>query len=592
MKQPQSFFQTAKAIAYPVWLRNKRTYIGSALGLAVTILAAYAVHFGADQIPPNRSGEVAPTVFIQYLLAVVVLFISFNLAGKAMSVWEMGTTMSASPEIRELVKARQAQNEATYGAKGILPAGAVTFPVSTRDLALAPLFIGVLHATAAAILYAVFVVLPLRLPIPVVLPTLALALLVCASQGGAWMIAERSGAGCLFTATAIVGPMLLGIAWVKQVPEPALSAVAALLIVWAIRSTLATAPLMRHSASAGRALPVDVPSKPTRDPLQNESTFPSAMKAQVWAHLAGRAYIGMAVLVGMLCFVVFVYCLISDATPSARIGVGDIRIGTSALLFLLCLPGGILVATMFASNSPMTENMPGGGGPLSKGISGFFIIRPMSSVRFVAARLIANIKSTLAASWVLAACMILWLLVPGRENGREGTLLELLVAHASVRGLLLATLCVGGYVLSLWCVLAGDPLRAIFGRRKGEYYSMGPIMIAVIGWQFIRDIPGGENTPTAVLVATGVGLALIAVKAAVAMLGIYRLRHRNLVSVPILVKGAGVYVGIWLAFVAAFGALLPTDQLPLSLIAIVVALILPANRILWQILAFDDARHQ
>ena len=565
------------------------------------IVLDYVMHFASYRSGPASADTTDMIRLGDYFLSGVVLFICFAMASKVSTLWQPDGSNSASPEAREVIKARQTQQSSTpFAVRGLFSSDTFSLPVTTRDLVLVPMLIGVLSAVSCGLIFWVAVVLPFQVHVPVLLSILLLALTVTGSQACSWLLLAKSLFGCLLMPLTGFGPILGAVAWMNHVPDGLLDGASIALILASISVSLWAAPFARNSttmAGSYNAAAIERAHSEKGKRKQKEvddSKLPSPFQTQVWAESARKGYLALSFITGMSGIILLIVCLFYDATPSVRLGIGDIEIGTSTRLFLLCIPITLLFAGMFTANSPNVEAMNRVGKGSNSAMDPFSAIRPMGTAGFVIARLVGNVKTALVSSWILAVSMTLLLLAPARERQTTGTLGSVLATHASPSGLALSCIIVLSVPFLIWCSLSGDPFRAIFPKKFREYLSVGPIVAVVVVVSLVRESANSGSWDLSYILGllTYIGIGLVCLKAMFAAAALVRIRRKGLLDSSVLIKIAVSWVGLGFFIVAAFHFLLPPDFVPLDALTVLVLLLLPANRILWQILALDASRHE
>ncbi len=594
----QSLIQTLLAFAYPIGIARRRKVIESTVALFVAILASYGIKFLAPGLFPSGSPKAVKEMVdrLENFPAGVLFGILYFQA--------MGL---GSPEINT-----------TDTPASLLTQRTFVLPVTTKKLVLIPMLMASLFVLVPAILYAVFAILPLNLHVPVCLPLLMLAYTVCSSNSSAWMMSATAPFGCLFLPIQLGAPFAVLIGWINGYSPVLLSIGVCVVLLVSVLSALAAAPQARISSrqlGAKRAtgnLDKQKARGLTRVMESDSTPFPSSREAQYWIETARNIHVSVPMVIGVMGLIILVFLWISSSdwmvgifgsnskvqATTEGLGIGGIQVGPHLPLFLLVLPGAAMFCFMFAANSKVARTITLGKVSNEDSLDPFIAIRPVTSLQITVARLKSAVKTAVNLAIVVTALLFLWTLSPAKEGLHRGPLIELLSAHATFRTWLLVFVVALSLPFVLWTCLAGEPIAAVTGSRKSRVGTSMPIVIAfftvvpILGGVIIASL---DETHQLELIRTWLMFfltILVAIKLIVAVVGALRLRRKALISVPELRIGAISWIVALILFSFVYECVIQPDLAGLVFISLIVAAILPMNRILWQVLRLDESRHR
>jgi len=570
-----AFIQTCGAFARPMWMQYSKNFIGTGCGTLGAILATHLfIHLpeAITQLKPHDGIEVR---FFSMGISILLFLNCYFLAIKIGSGYDSGKDNPGSK---------------MYGTQNF------TLPVSTRNLVLAPMAIYIGSVIVFWAAYCLGAILPIGISLPVLLPTLLLALVVAASQASAWMIRTKAGIGCLLMLVALAAPLLAFVAYLTHVPLGIPTAVATGLIVVSVWLSLEFAPLARHSVSS-KSIKKNAERWAQKEAKKaNAEPLPplhSPLPTQLWYHTALRHHKFAPVLSAIVCVSLLVWIPLSDLTPMESIHVGRILVVPAVTLFwVCCLPLNVLFGWMSTSITEPQGAIRNGKFVTDSGLDPFIATRPISSLCIVAARLITTFRSTLWACGFVVASSLALLLTPATEGSKQAMLGELLADHISWRGSVLTVLALIGLPLVIWTLQLSLPLERIFGKFLGIGLRAGMIFAAVFGAELylatMRDF-SLSGVLRNVLVP---GFVVLTLKLLASAYGLLKLCRQKLIGQSNALKSAAMWFGTATVLTAWVAIALPPGRVPVVDIFLAVSLILPANRILWKILLLDASRHQ
>jgi len=445
--------------------------------------------------------------------------------------------------------------------------------------------------------YWVAAILPNQIAVPMLLPALVLVLVVAATQAGSWMIRTRPGVGCLLSLLAIGGPIFSVVAYVNGVPLGISTMVTAVLIAGSVWLSLENAPLARHSI--GNIRTVENAAKWAERDAKKGAAPPlappkSPLATQLWYQTSQRPHYLALFLTGITCFGLLVWVLASH-DPASSIGIGAILVPPSVVGFGLSLPLCVVYCQMSSSVIEPQGSFRDGKFVKNTGLDPFFAIRPMTTTGLVTARLITSFRSCLLASAVVEISSVALLLAPATEGHRSGLLGDLLLLHINTHAAILAALVIFTLPLVIWSIQLNLPLNQIFGERLGPILRFGAMFLAIFGLEqlyFHVSVKGDIPLAALPIFYFVFGLAAVALKLTGCGFAIFRLCRKRLISKDNAIRLVGIWVLAVAILAGAYALALPRDLIPLGDVWVAIAMILPANRILWKILLLDASRHQ
>lgn len=568
MRVSNSLARTTAAFAYPLWRHQRINCLYAGIAWFLISGSAYSLSTFDSSHAVSR--------ILQYIIGGSLLAVFF--------MWSTTTSGILSPTL-----ARR---------DGLCIQSLFVLPIRTEDLVLAPMFICILIAVLPCLLFWVAVVVPLGFNIPILLPLLLLTLVVTSTHAGNWLTASKSKAGRLLSIVA-GAPILIVFGWIKQMPEPALCVLAFALIGLSVYASLEFAPFVRHSIARHRNSTAARTSsaKPSVELIPNEPPLQGPLNTQIWYESVRKLYVVMPILTGMGAVSLLCFKLFSSNSKMTSL-VGDIGVSSSAGEFFMLVPLVLLGAFLFASNSRIQNVTANPQSLKDSALELFVAIRPISTSSIVGSKLRINIRGALLTSGVVLIGFFLWSLLPAQSPSEHGTILGLLLTHARPRLWRFIGLSTISLPFLIWSNLAGEPFQAILGSSKniakyGPYVLTISTIIIAIGFMVatsglpIQDVTRTEGA----FASVGVGIWLL-LKVGFAAGGMVRLRQKNLVNGWSLAQGGATWVIAAVILTTAYYLVFPPGRIPVTNVLTTIVLLLPANRILWQILSLDAKRHQ
>jgi hypothetical protein len=188
----------------------------------------------------------------------------------------------------------------------------------------------------------------------------------------------------------------------------------------------------------------------------------------------------------------------------------------------------------------------------------FLATRPLTDLEMVWIKLKAAALSSLAAWGVTTLFIILWLMAPGKEGGRTGPFLLLALEFATPEGILLLAFCLLGLTAWTW----RNQVVTLFVDLSGRSWLVTgyPIFMFVVmttavinGTKYISEDAHSLHPHNWQAIALWTGVILIALKCALAVWSVQKLRRHQLIKAEALAK----LIGAWfLTAFAVFGLLI------------------------------------
>jgi hypothetical protein len=474
-----------------------------------------------------------------------------------------------------------------------------TLPVKTNLLVLGPLVIRALCVATLWLVYCLFGSIATHGGIPVVLPTLILVLTVSCFQASSWLIRTRPFKGMFFMFGGMLSPTVAAAAVWRNIPQSFVEIVWVGLILYAVISALQGAPLARHSdAALSQARPVEKMGAKDKVQIADLKLVPltSALKAQIWFRLKNQLHKIAPIMAGVIMLIAVGLKTVMGP------GVGFFGLsGTPdvvpfftniSLPVFFAIAGFVVMVLMPLEQSGAVRE---GKLVMSSGFDPFVAIRPITTADLTFAKMYTAVIGGFWLTLVMIAGLLLWEITPG---GPKFDLTGILTGASLPRHLLLLSFaagCMPFLIASLQFLPATSSMFPERVKKVWKYlfplvfgFSGAVLMLRFMPNPFHQDI-GPEPSDVPVLI--GIGILLVATKLAFVCIGAVQLHRTRLLQAPVTVRCLGIGAAVWIALTAVFYALLPSSSVTLGGLALLVALLLPANRILWHIVLLDKTRH-
>jgi hypothetical protein len=463
------------------------------------------------------------------------------------------------------------------------PARLFTLPVRTGVLVGGPMLQGMAAVALLWLAWAYFVLRPCGIEVSLGSTALLAAAFVAVLQALLW---SPVGLPWLRVVLAIVLLPLLAVAPqlgpALGINESLLVGLYAALIPLAAAVAFAGVSRTRHGAATGWRWPV--PSlRTTRRPARLPRAFPSPARAQLWYEWR-RHLLGFPLVIGCCMALQLALVLWIDAEVGPRPAAHVIREGLGFLLGPLIMApffGCFLARTGTSSANPYL-------------VSSFTATRPVSVTTLVAAKLKGSALVALAAWALVLLAASVWLAGSGSYEAVSKWWQALRQQYPAWRVAATALLAVGGPVFLTWRLLADNLWVGLTGRvwvARLTLLACGACLPAVfmLGAPVVDD-PGLRDRLWEALPWYAAGAALLKLLAA-AWVGRALLR-RGLVGPTALAKLAAVWLLAAVILFALACAAVPSDLVPVSLLASGAVLGVPLVRLLAAPLALAWNRHR
>lgn len=464
-----------------------------------------------------------------------------------------------------------------------------SLPVRTQTLVLAPMAVGVLLVLSLWAPYCLLAILPLHSGVPVLLPMLALCLMVVANYSCRWLIGVKwLFAPCMMIATipALAAPFLVVSDADLVLPE----LITALLIPTAALAACRVAPSARNSTSLpnlDHATAGEEKRRGRRRAAGPERIFKTALAAQCWFRMRSRFFLSAIYMPVLWCLMLKVMpYIMGSGNPFV---IENAESVTDRPLYMLCL-------VFFAMGPQPLEVMPKhdkGRLIINAFMDPFLAVRPMSTATIVGTRMLSGLVPGALVTAELAFLALFGVIAP------PSSILSGLGAHGTRASLPLLVTAVILFPIFLVSLQAGSMTLGLLPERVRKlslaWWLLALFVVLLVTSRILfRDVWRtefwlGHGFPSRLGITV---LLLLAVKAALIVPGSMRLLQSGLGTRRQLGIGAGLWVTSFAALSGLAYAVLPPGSVTLSGVALVVALLVPANRIIWHIVLLDRTRHQ
>jgi|GEM_PF-6051722 len=218
-------------------------------------------------------------------------------------------------------------------------------------------------------------------------------------------------------------------------------------------------------------------------------------------------------------------------------------------------------------------------------------IRPITTCRIVGTRLVLNAGASVLFSFVLIYVLKPLLYAPAVEDDRQGGFYDLFAFRMGHRAELCVALAVLFLPLVAWSITCGNPLR--YYARKWMLWVAGFVLLEAGPISSLASLSMKDHRPLTERLApflSGLVVCFLLAKVLLGVKGWRRLRVTNLVSAETLRTSALIWIAVAAVTIGLFSYALAPLTTPL-VVSATVLVILPVNRIIWQILGLDRTRH-
>lgn len=565
-----SFTQTCLAFGRPMWTRYRKDFIWMAWGT----LAAIVVTTVLSNIPVGMFGFSIHVIrafkFTSSGCGIMLYLGCYGLATKVGSNFEPG------------VDARRI-SVLTY-----------TLPITTRDLVLAPMIVGSLSVVAFWVVFWLLAVLPYGSPVPLILPVMITCLMISSSHAVSWIIFVRGGIGCLLSMISVIAPIFAIIGMLNHVSLNAMSLAAATLTAISVQLALQYAPISRNSVTtsfATAAIEKRAQKDAKRTKRRELPTLSNPLAAQTWFYKVYKLDKITIVFVAIAAVILLIRIPISTSDFPLT---GSIRILPEAYEFWNLLPVAGFIAVLFMTVIGMTANgMPTKGQKSLPPLPTFSAIRPITTAQLVVSQAAVAFNSALAASYVVWISSVLWTLSPVEVGGKTLSMFNFLISEATPSRILLVLLTAAFFPFVIFSLQMASVARSRLPLRLGKILGFFPsvFIFGFVEVAIISRFPSWEAFGNFAQTLLPAGILLLCIKAVLIPIAQRKLEQNRLISRETFFKCAGGWIASFVVLTGAFYVLIPSGYISLVQISILIALIIPANRMLWQIYCLDLTRH-
>ncbi|MDR3691585.1 MAG: hypothetical protein P4L46_19560 [Fimbriimonas sp.] len=597
MTQAVSLGTKLRSFAWPVWGRSNLAYkiVGGVL-----LFIALAVHLPVTDVTRQILAEFYNLTLI-FLLFTVVGFAPYG-------------TGTPNPN-----------QSTTY------PTVMFTVPISTKEFVFLPISIAFGGFACAWLLFVATAILPLGIEYSIEFPLVQAAAFICVTHC-LWWFGVWKRSLILMSALSAVTIGFLSFELIFDMMQQLLSPLAkfaaptshalishptedlvySTIALIAILISLAVAPYARHQAHLRRPPVVDA-SRPRRAANRTPvlPALTNAIQSQTW--FEGVRLVYLAPILTSI-FGLFFFGMATFMESQMPVDMKYRLVGSQYILSpWMPLPVLLLIGAyfgfLFAPAAPSSASLKGRNHMKEPHVSSFVSIRPITSAQIVAARSLAAARSSLATGAVVALFIALVPIDAGSGSVRTSALVNL-ASHLTIQNVLLAILVLASLPLLVWCFQAGNVTLDLFGTKGYLATALGfmaPMMYWVFefmdGSQHKLAFRGGRSFFTdqlmhpeimrglIVQVTVVAALCLIG-KAALAVRSVSQVRVKRLLSDAQLKRLAALWLGTGAVLLVGYSLLLPPQFVAPGYFALFLALLLPVNRILTQILSVDSNRHR
>lgn len=564
-----SFTQTCLAFARPMWTRFRTDILRMVWGtLAAIIATTILMNLQIGDLGLPAEG----IKFMRFLgngTGLLIFAGCYSLASK------LSGNFSGETDVRRMLLA-------------------FTLPVTTRDIVLAPMIAAIVSVSAFWIAFWFAAVLPYGGPAPFLLPLLLTGLMISASQAGNWTVFVRGSVGCLFLMMSIFAPILAALGLLNHFSVVAMNAIVVVLTAISIRIALVYAPISRHTiptkfTTAAYEKHAHKVSKPSRARSAPKRATP--LSTQVWfykAHKLDRVTMFFVTIAAAIMLIRI------PASTSELVRVGPVRMIPEIYEFGFMIPIAGFIAVMFTTVIGMTINgMPTKGQKVVTPLPTFSAIRPITSAQLFVSQAFIALRCALAATYIVWIAILLWTLSPVEVDGHTMCLFTYWVSIITPSGVALTILTASLLPVILFGFQMASMARSRLSTKVGKFVGFLPsiLMFAAIEALMLCKLSGLAAFGHWAQNQLPAGILLLGIKFAIIPLVQFKLEQNHLLDRSTFYKCAGVWLASVLILTVVFYPLLPPGYITLPQLGVLFALILPANRMLWQIYSLDQTRH-
>jgi hypothetical protein len=313
--------------------------------------------------------------------------------------------------------------------------------------------------------------------------------------------------------------------------------------------------------------------------------FSSPTMAQFWHECRRNVLVSpaMAVFIGLPLLALNCHTVLNPSSDRTLL-FGGLPISPAAMCLVIWIAVPLLLATTLGQGMGKfdvwgKDTMPS-----------FFAIRPMTTVRFVALKLVAAAVSVIAGWAIVGLLNAVWALIEISPLNANESLVRAAWENLTLRGATVAVLAAAAVVAITWRLVVIGMWPSLSG-RKGVPITISIASLAWLGlagffasWVYKHP----EVHPRLLGLTTTVVGVLLAAKFAVSAWAICRLHQLQLITVRATTKLLAAWFAVFIAILAGLSQLVSPNWLMVGC----VALMLPVARIAFAPLALHWNRHR
>ncbi len=459
--------------------------------------------------------------------------------------------------------------------------GLLTLPLPTTHLVLAPVVVVIASVLSFWVAYWVLAVWLVGGSAPFFVPAIALALIVTAPSTGSWGISAKNTIATLFLLVPVFGPLIAGIVMVNHLSLSILAVPFSLLFCGAIWASLASAPVARHSISRSSTRPT-VRSKPSPKPRRTRPTalpVTSPLASQIWFHQMFKIPMISASLGAFIFPILVAFTQLFNDIHIPTVGTHRSPNFAGIVTWLMvpmfafsCVSISALLIVGFNLPKPEPADL--------QPMPALIATRPISSLHILQAQMVTAFRCAIATCLAIGVEAAVWMHFNGVSTPIHSTFADLTLPLLLLISISLPILFVSLQSIAMLGARLPKHFTAIL--TKGFPYLFGAAAFASL------QITSSFDFNNFVF---PLGLSLLIIKLVLIGLVESKLETKRLISRTKFLQGIACWAAIVLIFGTAFSVLLPKGLIPAAEVFLIVALIIPANRILWQLYYLDASRH-
>jgi hypothetical protein len=358
---------------------------------------------------------------------------------------------------------------ADFGVKSSgYPANMFVLPLTTRSLSGWPILYGAASFALLWVLVVYLVLIPVGFSPAVLWPATIAAASAAWVQAVSWMPFPTPFARVPVLGFAAIPLILLG-TWATIFFEShTVAAVVTLLnLVWmAVALRFAVLGLARARCGAESTwsiVPNDIRNAAARwhrSIFNKCRTFPSASSAQLW-HECRRNVVflpAMIAIVGVPLLALNCHTVLNPTADRTML-FGSISVTPAVMSLLIWVFVPLMLATSLGQSLGKFDIWG------KEGMPSFFAIRPMTTARFVAIKLVAAAISVIVCWAIICSYLFVWALVEASPLNARQSIVRAALADFAPRQMSIVLLGVVGIVVVTWRVVAIGLWPALIGRK-------------------------------------------------------------------------------------------------------------------------------